>query len=121
MSLVSSRISLSHVCTIERDANAASTSSDGWGSSPSWQAHLSNLACRFWAVSGREQIADKDSIVGVDEQKMIVPLGSDITERDRISAAGVTYRGAAIITGPIGIRAVNPRKDHLELILTRVV
>jgi hypothetical protein len=52
---------------------------------------------------------------------MIVPLGSDVTEQDRISAAGVTYRGTTIITGPIGIRAVNPRKDHLELILTRVV
>lgn len=118
MSLVSSRVSLVHLCTIERDANA--DTSDDWGApdSPDWQPHLEDLPCRAWATSGREIIADKTSVVIDDQIRMIVQLGTDVTEFD--SVGDVTYRGSTIFRGPMSIRAILPRSDHLELILERV-
>jgi hypothetical protein len=118
VSLVASRLSLIHRCTIERDDNAGSTSADGWGDPPDWQAHLTDLACRWWTSGGRETVTDKDTTVAVDSQMLIVPLDTDVTEQDRVN--DITYRGVAITGGPIGIRAVNPKKDHLELILMRI-
>jgi hypothetical protein len=118
MSLASSRVSLIHSCAIERDANASSADSWGAPNSPDWQSHLADLPCRAWAVSGREIIADKASVVVADEIRMIVQVGTDVTERDRVNT--ITYRGATVFAGPMGIRAVDARRDHLELTLARI-
>lgn len=118
MSLVSSRLSLTHRCTIERDANAGGD--DGWGNppAPSWQTHLSDLVCRSWVTAGREEVKDGQSIVVVEDTRLIVPLGTDVTERDRV--ASVTYRGGTVQDGPLGIRSVLVRRDRIELVLVKV-
>lgn len=117
MSLVSSRVSLLHRTTVERDANAGT--SDGWGQAQpaDWQAHLSDLPCRVWTRAGREQIDAATSIVAED-MRLVVELGTDVTEQDRLG--DVTYRGDTIVAGPISIRAVVARKDHVELFLERI-
>ena len=117
MSLVSSRVSLTHLCTIERDANLGTP--DDWGtpSTPDWQDHLTDQPCRIWAAAGREQM-DSSTTAVIEELRMIVPLGTDVTEKDRVG--DVTYRGSTIFAGPIGIRAVLHREDHLALVLSRV-
>jgi hypothetical protein len=107
-----------HACTIERDANAATTDSWGASESPDWQPHLEGLPCRAWSGSGRETIADKTSVVVDDELHMIVALGTDVTELDRVG--DITYRGATVFAGPLSIRAILPRRDHLALTLARV-
>ena len=118
MSLVASRLSLTHLATIERDANAGT--SDAWGTPnpPDWQAHLSDQPCRTWATAGREVVTDTTTIVVVEDVRLIVPLGTDVTEADRV--ASVTYRGGTIQDGPLGIRAVLVNADHIELLLVRV-
>lgn len=115
MSLVSSGLSLIHVTTVERDESEPA----GWGdaSVPDWQPHLTSLRCRYWATFGREQM-DAESQVVIEDMRLIVPLGTDVTEKDRLG--DITYQGTTIVTGPVGIRAVLAHKDHLELILVRL-
>lgn len=108
-----------HTCTLERDQNARSTS-DGWESSPDWQANLTDQPCYFWQTTGREDVTDKDTIVGVGQPKMMVPLGTDVTDQDRVSAAGITYQGSTLIVGPLEVRTVIAKADHLELVLAQI-
>src|SRR5690242_10787800 len=100
MSLVSSRLSLTHSCTIQRDANLGTP--DDWGtpSTPDWQDHLTGQPCRAWTMAGREQM-DSSTTAVIEDMRMIVPLGTDVTEQDRVG--DVTYRGDTIIVGPTGI------------------
>jgi hypothetical protein len=116
MSLTASRVSLRHRCTIERDENLDNP--DDWGnpSAPDWQEHLTDLPCRAWTDAGREAVDDKRIAVIVD-RRLIIQLGTDVTERDRI--ASVSYRGSEILDGPMDIEAVLVRPDHLELVLVR--
>lgn len=116
MSLISSRVSLKHRCTIERNVTVAA---NAWGNAaaPVWQTNLSDLPCRLWTTAGRE-VVDATTTVVVEDMRLIVALNTDITEEDRI--ANVTYRGDTIAVGPIGIRAVMRHQDHLEIVLVRV-
>ena len=116
MSLVSSRANLTHRCDIERGSNAG-VDSGGWENTPNWASHLANVPCRAWQPAGREVILEHDSIVIDDEIRLILPLGTDVTEQDRVRA--VSYRGATIYSGPLQIRAILTRKDHLSLILVK--
>jgi hypothetical protein len=116
VSLASSRLSLTHRCTIERDTNAG-PGADGWENAPDWQPHIEALPCRAWTNAGREVVADKESVVVVEDMRILVALGTDVTEHDRLG--DVTYRGDVIFPGPTGIRAVLHRKDHVELVLVK--
>lgn len=115
MSLVSSRIGLRHRCTIQRDAAAA----DSWGgtATPDWQDSATNVPCRAVEEAGREPV-DKDRTVVILDRRLLVPLGTDVTERDRISS--ITERGTDLLDGPVNIEAVLTRRTHLELLLQKV-
>lgn len=116
MSLASTRLSLIHRATIQR----AATTTDTWGNpagSPVWSDHLSGLVCRLWAAAGREAV-DPTTVAVVEDLRLIVPLGTDVTEQDRVGA--VTFRGSQILAGPTSIRAVLHNDDHLELVLVRI-
>ncbi len=116
MSLTSSGLTMTHRCTIERRAAGAA---DAWGQVPSeWETHLTNVRCRTWADAGREIVEGTTTVTVVEDVRVIVPLGTDVTEADRI--ASITYRGGTAQAGPLGIRAVLARPDHLELVLVRV-
>lgn len=117
MSLVSSRVNLRHRCTLERNESAG-VGEDGWENTPVWQPHLADLPCLSWAAGGRETVTGKESIVALDDVMLILPLGTDVTADDRVSF--VSYRGDTLLTGPFGIRAINLRRDHIELTLMRV-
>lgn len=117
MSLIASRANLIHRTRIERDANAGTLNAAGAVQAPNWQPYPDLTPCRFWTNTGRELL--DATVTAVDEDmRMVVPLDTDVTERDRL--AGVCYRGSFIATGPIGIRAVVHRQDHLELFLVRI-
>jgi len=105
---------MTHRCSIERDY----AGTDAWGDSatPDWKPHLADVVCRTTGPNvGREAVTDERTVVVVD-QRLLVPLGTDVTERDRIG--NVTYRGTVIIQGPVGIEAVLRRATHIELVLT---
>lgn len=117
MSLVSSRLSLTHRCTIERDANAGTTNGRGNPSSPDWQPSSTDVPCRGWTSTGEERAEDK-AIIDFEQKRLLLPLGTDVTERDRIG--DITDRGDVYMAGPIGIRAVIRRRDFIEVILVSV-
>lgn len=117
MSLIGSRVGLRHLCEIERDATA--DSSDSWGDSPTpeWQS-LAIVPCNAWTNAGRELTASDRTAV-LEDRRASVPLGTDVTERDRV--AQVTTKGGAVVfEGPMNVEAVLHMDDHLELVLERV-
>jgi hypothetical protein len=114
MSLVSSRVSLTHRCDVLRNIGSV----DEWGAQDgTWEIYLAAVECRAWSGSGREVARDIETLV-VEDRRLVVPLGLDITEADRIS--DVTYRGALIYEGTMDIEAVLAHADHMELVLKRV-
>lgn len=117
MSLTATRLSLKHRCTVQRDSKLATD--DGWGNpqTPVWAAHISDLACRAWSSGAREPV-DSDRTVVIEDLRLIVPLGTDVTEKDRIG--DVTDRGSTILPGPMGVEAILYRPTHLELVLVAV-
>lgn len=117
MSLMSSRLGLTHACTIERNA-ASGADGRGQPDLPDWQAHLTDEPCRFWADAGREVIEGQGTIEPVTDLRLVLRADADVTEADRV--ASVTYRGGTAQDGPLGIRAVLRRPDHIELVLVKV-
>lgn len=124
MSLIASRLSLTHLVTIER--NAGADSGDGWGKSTEWQPHLVDLPCRAWASAAPrrgDEIVEGTNIVVIENLRIIVPADTDVTNSDRI--ATVTTRGQTVVDGPVDIRAVLRHQGvlgngFLELMLARV-
>ena len=120
MSLVASRLSLTHRCTIERQQAAAA---GRWGQTPPpsvapWEDHLVDVPCRASATTGKEYASDGVTLVDIVSVRLLLPLGTDVTTEDRI--ASVTDRGGNSQEGPLGVRAILSHRDHLELILVRV-
>ena len=108
---------LIHETTVQRDANVDTLNAAGAQESPDWGDHITDLRCRAWTATGRE-VEEPTTSIEAQDMRAIVELGTDVTERDRLG--DVTYRGDTIISGPLGVRAVIQRKDHLELLLTRI-
>lgn len=117
MSVASTRLQMTHLCTIERDQNAGTTNVRGNPSAPNWQPHSTAVPCRGWTTIGKERAEDQ-AILDFENMRLILPIGTDVTERDRVG--DITDRGAVFMAGPIGIRAVIRQRDYLELILVRV-
>lgn len=118
MSLASTGLLMTHLTTVQRDANAGTLNAAGGQASPDWQDHLTNLPCRAWTSAGREQLDATTSVV-VEDMRCIVAVGTDVTEQDRLNGVVDEY-GNEVISGLVGIRAVIIRNDHLELMLVRI-
>lgn len=117
MSTVATRLSLTHLCTIERNANAATANGRGNPTSPNWQPSATNVACRYYTTGGRER-AEAETTYVAEEMRLLVPVDTNVTERDRIG--DITDRGTVIVGGPVGIRVVHHRRDFLELALVQI-
>lgn len=105
-----------HRAVIERDAGGADTD---WNTAPapSW-ATLATVKCFVWSKTRRERVDDEKTAV-IEDLRCIVPLSTDVTERDRL--ASVTDRqGVTILSGPLRIEGVQRVHTHLELTLERV-
>lgn len=106
-----------HRAEVERDG---ALGTDSWGNpnEPDWATHITSLPCRTWFDSERE-VFDGNKSAAIENRKVIVPLGTDITEDDRI--AQVTDRlGSVLFTGPAKIESLGRRADHLVLMLEEV-
>lgn len=117
MSLASARLLFTQRCTIERNA-AGGTDGRGQPGLPDWQSHLADEPCRFWADAGREVLEGAGTVEPVTDLRLVLRADADVKETDRV--ASVTYRGGTAQDGPLGIRAVLRRPDHLELVLVKV-
>lgn len=104
-----------HRTTIQRDS-AGFDDTIGVKEVPTWADHLTDQPCFFYTSTGREIIQDR--AVVISNLHMLLPLGADVTEKDRID--GVEDRqGVPIYSGFFQIRSVLPHQHHLELDLVR--
>ena len=107
--------------TVQRDT-ASGTDGFGLPNAASFTAHIASLACYVWTNPGREserEIIDGAKTVILADHKMICPLGTDITELDRITAIKDRL-SADIIANTMRIHSVVRRKDHLALTLEEI-
>ena len=97
--------------TVQRDT---ATGTDGFGmpNAESFTAHLASLPCWVY-TKGEREIVDGTKTAILADHKMLVPIGTDITEDDRVTA--IKDRLAAnIIANTMRIHAVIRRATHLE-------
>ena len=111
------RTLMRHRLWVERDS-AGEDPIDGGGAAPDWDPHLSAVACHWWYESDNE-IIDGEKQAVLEGWKAIVPVGTDVTEKDRISRVE-TRLGSVIFTGPAEVTGVGRRADHLVLTLEEV-
>ncbi len=104
-----------HRADIERDS--AAVGSDGNPSAPSWAVSSANAKCFAWSTSWKEP-GENEAVV-LEIIRAIMPLGTNVAERDRLAAVK-DRAGATIIAGPLLVEAIQRHATHLELSLKRV-
>lgn len=116
MTLTATRLSLTHRTTVERDTPAAA---DPWGGSgtPDWETSAAGIPCRAWMNAGKEAVTN-DRIAVIRDLRCILPIGTDVTESDRLG--DITEHGRVIYEGPHRIEAVLRHPDRLELLLEQI-
>jgi hypothetical protein len=120
---MSTRNVMTHRCDIQRNSSHGGTP-DGWGNEQPevWSDSIIDQPCYFWFGSNEGAavtVMDGQKAVLVQSIKMVVPLGTNVTEDDRVE--NVRHRhGAEIMQGPLRIDSVMQRADHVQLALTRV-
>lgn len=82
-------------------------------------AVLATVRCRVF-TSSRKELVDEEKSVLVEELRAAVPLGTDVTEKDRVALVK-NRAGVTLFAGPLGIDAVQKFESHLELVLNRNV
>jgi hypothetical protein len=93
--------------------------SDGaGGQTETWADHLTDVPCRAWSDARRDGELDQGGkVTVVEDRRIIVGLGVDVTESDRVGE--VTDRGRVILDGPMLISAIGRHTDHLDLFVAR--
>lgn len=115
---ISTGVLLQHRCNVQR--NAGATDSHG-GTEQSWQDHLANQPCIGWIAGGSEIVHEgsPDYVVEVESRQLVLPLGTDVTQLDRIGDVSDRY-GNLILAGPHVIESIFVYPDRLELSLLKV-
>lgn len=116
MSLVKTRLALTHLCSTERNANLNTL--DEWNQPlpPDWIPNLTDVQCRAW-IASHDTVTNKATLAVVIEVRLIVPLGTDIADDDRVTT--ISWRGDTYIDGPLIVHALLRRRDYLEVILAK--
>ena len=108
---------MTHRATVQRNTPAGT---DGFGGPgvASWGAHIAALKCWLYTKSEREVI-DGEKSATLGSHKLLIPLGTDITEADRITAVDDRL-GGSIVANTMRIHSVTHRHNHLELVVEEV-
>ena len=103
--------------TVQRDG---ATGVDGFGlpNAPAFAAHIASLPCYVWTKVEREVIDGEKKAILADH-RMMCPLGTDITETDRVTAIKDRL-GASIIANTMRVHTVVRRASHIECRLEEV-
>lgn len=109
--------------TFERNASlqaAGATDLDGFGQKLQDWRELPLVPCWAWhgASSGRHTTMGEARTVTTDMPGIIVPLGTDLVETDRLRQ--VRDRAGNEVFGAMGIDAVLSRATHIEVRLREV-
>lgn len=83
-----------------------------------WATHIAALACWLYGSTEREAVTEETTAV-VTDLKLMVPLGANISEQDRINRI-TDRRGTVIEPAMLGIETILRKRTHLQLTLSRV-
>lgn len=101
---------------------AAAGNADAWGHAPvpAWEALAADKPCLAWSTAKREVVGTGTNAktAVVEDIRLMVPLGTDVTEKDRVRKVK-DRAGTTILDGPFGIASVQVRRTHLELALSK--
>lgn len=113
---MTARNQMTYRATVQRDAAAGT---DDWGQAvqPDYQPH-GTFDCRVWSRQRRELVGDDRTAV-VEDLRAMFPLGSDLQNRDRITALA-DRRGDTVLPGAFLIGPLQLKGDHIEAALERV-
>lgn len=100
----------------QRDGTST-TDAYGHPDGPSW-ATLATYPCRVWSKSRKETV-DGRKYALIEDIRCSMPLGTDITEKDRLSSVKDRL-GTVIWAGPLRIDTIQHKHTHLEMALLRV-
>ncbi len=111
---------MTHRATVQRNTPAGTDGFGGPGAAV-WGSHLASLKCWYYHMSTtpEREVIDGDKSATLDTAKLMVPLGTDITEADRITAIK-DRTGGSIVANTMKIRSVTYRHNHLELVVEEV-
>lgn len=107
--------------TVQRDT-ATGTDAFGLPNAATFTAHIASLPCWVWTRTGREaerEVIDNTKTAILADHNMMVPLGTDITELDQVTAIKDRL-GRNIIANTMRIHSVIRRKTHLDCRLEEV-
>ena len=99
--------------------NNTAVTTDAYGNPiPAVWAALSTIPCAAFTKVRREVI-DGNKIVLVEDLKALFPLNAVVIEDYRI--ANIKDRlGVVLFAGPLNIRTIQRRRNHLEVLLDRI-
>lgn len=105
---------MTHRCTILRSSGVA----DSWGQEDSdYTPLVTGQVCRAWFASEQLVIAAGE-LAGVTTRHLALPVGTDVTEDDRIGDVADLY-GRIVFDGIHTIDELVQWPDRVELILRR--
>lgn len=116
MSLASTRVGFQYRAYLERDANADTRNSWGSPNDPDWETITEDpgIPCSAWTSSGSEATTQDRTIVA-ERRGISVPVGTDVTELDRVVRVEEESSGDTYWTGPMEITSAIRYPDHIEL------
>lgn len=103
--------------TVQRDTQTG-TDAFGLPDAPTWTAHIASLPCFIWTKAEREVIDGEKTAILADH-RMLCPLGTDITEDDRITVVKDRL-GANIIANTMRVHTAIYKRSHIECWLEEV-
>jgi len=115
---MSTRNRMMHRALVQRDTTAT-TDAYGQPDVPTWTTHIPAQPCYFWEPSAQRGEQRGERNADLYSQRLLVPLGTDITEEDRISGIS-DRRGRTVSDGVFGITQIVRKPDHLLLALEAV-
>lgn len=110
------RFMMRHRTTIERNTPA---SDGGGGYTESWSTIASSQPCHAWYISTDEPVTS-DRPGTIDTRAILMPLGTDIHEGDRLLSVTNRTGTKTIFDGPLSVDAVGERPDHLRLTTRKI-
>jgi hypothetical protein len=114
---MTARSVMRHRCTTLRDHAGP----DNWGDQgPSdWEPNLTGVPCYAW-LDKAERVIGTDQDVMLVEMRLLMPLGTDVLESDRVAEVTDLHGSTTILDGPLLIDTIGRRLDHLVLLLKQV-
>ena len=108
---------MKHRCTIQRDTAGKDSLNNPLPAD--WHDLRADVKCSVWQGASKGETRAADLVAVVNQWRMELPIGTDITEADRFSSI-VDEFGVPWNTKPVTIQAIARRNTHLLLVLDEV-